>query len=204
MKTRKNIFFDMDWTLYQFPDSEWYSGSLLSKEVKKNLEKILARFKISDRDLFIQEAKDRNISYSTLAVEKFWISYNEYYNQVRDISPKNRVKVIEDVKEIVKSLKDKGLNVYILSDAPMVWISNVLTMLDIKDCFMEVYSGVWEINKEKWWLYELIPQTIRNNEGHFPDKHAIYLGSIPHYDYFLNKSECVPVRIKNKVSSSDL
>ncbi len=150
----KTILFDVDGTLYNFGQD--FNKSSLKKKVKKNAVRLLN----NKLDLTLEQAKDKIIEIEkecgedySLAFEKLGISREEYFNSTWNLN----VALNKDpiLREILLALKNKYF-LYIVSDAPFIWVNNVLKKLDVKDCFDSIYTGESDLRKNNGKIFEEI------------------------------------------------
>lgn len=144
-KFKKLMIFDMDGTLYNFKQ-----GSFGKSDLKK---KIIARAKTfvkdklnktdSEADKILQKIVSEYGEHISVGLEKkYGINRIEYFNSVWNINPKGLVKPTPELRSFLSRLIDRGYNIVIVSDAPRVWITNVLEYLKIADFFDgKIFSG---------------------------------------------------------------
>jgi len=147
---KKLLIFDMDGTLYTFKEGS-FSKSVLRKKVLENashyIAKKLNKSKSETRDIleYIEVKYGEDIS---LALEKeYGINKNDYFNVVWNISAKGIVKRKPRLREFLLKIREK-YSYALVSDAPIIWMMNVLKELDVEDIFKnKIYSGEGRLRK---------------------------------------------------------
>lgn len=141
---KKLIIFDLDGTLYALPGGA-YNKSPLRRRVLANAENFIA-LKLSQtkaearRTLgAVQKKYGEQIS---IGLEKeCGLSRYDYFNTVWDISARG---IVKKNPSLLKTLLELGktYTLALVSDAPQVWIKNVLTALSVEDIFRRsTFSG---------------------------------------------------------------
>lgn len=144
------IIFDMDGTLYDFKEGS-FSQSGLRKKVLENAKLYIAeslnKSKLEAEKIleYIGAKYGEDIS---VALEKeFGIDRGAYFNVVWNIPARGIVKKNPRLREFLLELGVK-YDYALVSDAPLIWVNNVLEELDIKDIFEnKIYSGEGNIRK---------------------------------------------------------
>src|SRR3989339_1388949 len=167
MKSHKSIIiFDLDGTLYHLRGGS-YDRSPLKRNVFKNVQKYIAT-KLSKNQL---EAKqilknihtEYNEQISIGLEEKYGIDRYDYFNTVWDIPPGDIVKGEHNLRKTLLTLR-KNFKLVIVSDAPQVWITNVLKELEIDDIFRNsVFSGEGNYRKGFGNAFSNIIQTLKTS-----------------------------------------
>lgn len=144
MDLKRLIIFDLDGTLYKLRGDS-YNKSSLKKKVLVNAQNFIA-LKLSKNKTaaenilnLIQKKYGEQIS---VGLEKeFGVNRYDYFDTVWNIPVKGIVRGTEDLRGVLLSLK-KEYRLVIVSDAPLVWIKNVLKELGIEDIFRgRIFSG---------------------------------------------------------------
>ena len=142
--TKKVLIFDLDGTLYQLRGGS-YAKSPLKRRVGENAEKFIAK-KLSIEQSYakciLNLVRDKYVEDISIGLEReFGIDRYEYFNAVWDIRAAEVIKMTHDLHEILRSLSQE-YRLVLLSDAPRVWINNVLNHLKVTDIFgKNVFSG---------------------------------------------------------------
>lgn len=147
---KKLIILDLDGTLYALPGGS-YSKSPLRRRVLANAENFIAaklsKTKSEARSILgaVQKKYGEQIS---IGLEKeYGLDRYDYFNVVWDIPARGIVKKNKGLRNLLLSLR-KTHNLALVSDAPQVWIKNVLTTLSVQDIFRNsTFSG--EGNRRK-------------------------------------------------------
>lgn len=143
-KRKKLIIFDLDGTLYQLPDG-LYAKSPLQRRVLANARNYIAarlsKSKTEARSILagVQRKYGEQIS---IGLEKeYGLNRYDYFNTVWNISARGIVKKNQDLRNILLELQ-KSYRLALVSDAPRVWIENVLAALSVSDIFHDnIFSG---------------------------------------------------------------
>lgn len=168
------IMFDMDGTLYNFKEGSFNKSELRKKilnNAKLYIAKSLNKSKKEAKNIleYIEKKYGEDIS---IALEKeFGIDKNNYFNIVWNIPTKGIVAKNSRLRKFLLELKMK-YRCAIVSDAPIVWINNVLKELNIKDVFKNtVYPGEGKIRKKFGNSFQFVA-----NELMFNPKNCIVVG----------------------------
>jgi FMN phosphatase YigB (HAD superfamily) len=147
----KLLIFDLDGTLYNFK-SGTFSKSKLQKIVLSNAKKFIeSQLKLSPKQSggILKSIISKYGEHISIGLEKdFNLSRSEYFNAVWNIKPIGIIAPNQKLRPFLMSLIKNKYKLVILSDAPNIWISNVLNFLNLKNIFKnDVYSG--ESNNRK-------------------------------------------------------
>jgi len=151
MKNKKKIIiFDLDGTLLKF-SADTFSKSLLGQKVLFNSElfiKNYLRVGSAKAKQVIKKIKNKYGEEVSIGLEKeYGISRLNFFNQVWNIKDKNFIKEDLVTREVLIKLQ-KNYLLYILSDAPRIWINIVLKKLSIEAFFENrIFSGEGEYRK---------------------------------------------------------
>jgi HAD superfamily hydrolase (TIGR01509 family) len=143
MNKKKLIIFDLDGTLYEFEGGS-YNGSPLSKQVRLNATKFLQnKLNLSEPEVkkhidYIFDEQDN----ASLIIEKdFGINRYDYFKAVWDIPAAGMITFNPELKQILQTLSINN-KLALVSDAPAVWVNNVLEELGVKQFFGEnIFTG---------------------------------------------------------------
>lgn len=147
---KKYIIFDLDGTLYKFKGGS-FDKSPLKKIIKKNSRKFIAE------QLQINDLKADSILKNIIKTYKEEISIGlekkcglnrfKYFNTVWNIPAENLVKYNSQTRSILNLLRKKYVLI-LVSDAPQIWIQNVIKVLKIKNIFKnKIFSGESDTRK---------------------------------------------------------
>jgi len=145
MKSKlKTIIFDLDGTLYELEGGSFRS-SPLSQKVRDNAQKYIAD-KLSktpaEAQVILEDIISRYREDISIGLEKeFDLDRYDYFQTVWNISAKGIVKPNGRLRGVLERL-NSNYRLVLVSDAPQVWINNVLQELDVKDLFDNyIFSG---------------------------------------------------------------
>jgi|GEM_PF-249701 len=147
----KMIIFDMDGTLYDLAGGS-YEKSQLKEKVTENILKFIGD-RLTKNPLEAQEIlnkiKEKFSNQISIGLEKeYSFDRLEYFNEVWNIPAKGIVAYTPGLKQTIVELAKK-YKLIIVSDAPRVWIDNVLTELGVRELFGDdIFSGEGDDRKE--------------------------------------------------------
>jgi len=150
MNKNKLIIFDLDGTLYKL-DGGSFLNSKLNKKILKNVVKYIQKKLKKNKkeaEIILKKIKKKYGENISIGLENdFKINRYDYFNFVWDIQPSQYIKKYPNLKKILAKL-NKNYEFVLMSDAPCIWINNVLNELDINIFFKnKIFSG--EGNKRK-------------------------------------------------------
>lgn len=144
-KPRKLLIFDMDGTLYNFKQGSFGKSDLKRKVIARAKTFVKNKLNITDSEAnkILQKILLEFGEHISVGLEKkYGINRTEYFNNVWNINPKDLVKPTPGIRSFLSRLINKGYSIVIVSDAPRVWITNVLRYLKITDLFAgKIFSG---------------------------------------------------------------
>lgn len=199
-KKNRLIIFDLDGTLYEL-DGGSFKDSSLRKEILKNVKDLITnRFSkdVTDAKKILQNIQEKYGEHLSIAFEKeFGMDRYEYFDEVWDIPARDIVKKTGNIKSILINLQ-KEFEMIILSDAPRVWIMNVLKELDIVDIFKnKIYSGEGDRRKGLNNAFSSIIKDLK-----FLPEHCIVVGDQENTDIIPAKKISMRAIFVNKKQSS--
>lgn len=144
-KPNKLLIFDMDGTLYNFKQGSFGKSDLKREVLLRAKAFIKTRLKNTDgeADKILKEILSEYGEHISVGLEKkYGINRIDYFNSVWNINTKDLVKPAPNLRSFLSRLIDEGYYIVIVSDAPRVWITNVLRYLKIADLFDgKIFSG---------------------------------------------------------------
>lgn len=148
---KKLLIFDLDGTLYKMRGST-YDKSPLKKRVIKNVLKFIAlKSRVDKRtsNIILNKITKKYGESISIGLEKdLNIDRLEYFNTVWNIPTDGIVNKSKNLNKILSNLSN-NYTLILLSDAPRVWINNVLSTLNVKNIFKNyIFSGEGNIRKE--------------------------------------------------------
>ena len=140
----KLIIFDLDGTLYKLKGGSFANSKLYKKILQNAVEYIQKNLNISRREaqktlIKIKNKHGENIS---VALEsEFGLDRYNYFKEVWNIDPEKYIEKYANLEDVLTKLS-KEYKFILMSDAPKVWIENVLKELNVKDFFEDnILSG---------------------------------------------------------------
>lgn len=150
MRKIESAVFDMDGTLYQFPDGGTFTQTPFGQTIARNVTRFISK----EFDLDEGAARQRMAELSTqfdgemsLGLEKkFGIDRMRFFDETWDLDPEEFVVGSADLRSALESISDVELR--ILSAAPRIWVDRVLGFLGIADVFEDrIFTGEPDIRK---------------------------------------------------------
>jgi len=162
--TKKLIIFDLDGTLYDFKGGSFQRSKLRQKILENAKKFIAARLKKSDRETarvlrdIIREYGE-NIS---IGLEKrFKLNRLDYFETVWNVPAWIFVQTNPSLRRGLLTLR-RRFDFLLLSDAPRVWVDNVLSELGVNDLFKDrIFSGEGDRRKVFGNVFEEVKRLFR-------------------------------------------
>lgn len=147
---KKYIIFDLDGTLYQFKGGS-FNRSTLKKKIIKNARKFIAdQLQINNlkAGLILKNIMRTYKEEISLGLEKkYGLNRFKYFNTVWNIPAENIVEYNYQTRALLNLLQKKNI-LLLISDAPKIWIQNVIKVLKIENIFKDkIFSGESDIRK---------------------------------------------------------
>ena len=142
---KKLIIFDLDGTLYKLQGGS-YGDSFLRQKVISNAKKYIAEHlgkkEVKEIENIFSVIEDKYGEDISLGLEKeYGLDRYDYFNVVWNIPAKDVVETDPALGNTLATLS-QNFTLSLLSDAPKIWISNVLKELDIERFFVGyIFSG---------------------------------------------------------------
>ena len=141
----------MDGTLYELQGGSFKASGLFNVIVSKtvlyierNLDKTTEEAKEILKKIFEQYGNSISIGLE----KEFNIDRHVYFNFVWDIDAEKHVQLCKDIFPLLQELK-KQYRLVLVSDAPRIWVNNVLQYLGVSEIFGEdIFSGEGDVRKE--------------------------------------------------------
>lgn len=144
-KFSKLVIFDMDGTLYNFKHGSFWKSDLKRIILLGVIGFIKSKLNKTDREAknILQEIRLEYGEHISVGLEKkYGVNRIEYFKNVWNLKPKDLVKPAPELRSFLSRLIDRGYYIVLVSDAPRVWITNVLRYLEIDDLFDgKIFSG---------------------------------------------------------------
>ena len=149
MEKIKAAIFDMDGTLYQFPNGTTFSSSPLGEAVKENVTLFIAKeFNLRDdeaRQKYIELQTRYNGEMSLGLEQEFGIDRLRFFEETWGIDPENIIIPEPNLKDELAQL---SIRCALLTSAPRVWATRVLNYIDIVNTFDNLlFTGEPDIRK---------------------------------------------------------
>jgi putative hydrolase of the HAD superfamily len=163
-KKKKLLIFDMDGTLYNFKEGS-FRKSGLRKKVLKNAELFIAK-KLSksraEAKIILNGIEKKYGEDISIAIEKeYGVNRYEYFDTVWDIPARKFIEKNTKLKSFLLDIA-KAYDYVLVSDAPKVWIKNVLDELKISDLFEgKIYSGERKKRKGFGNIFEYLAKRLK-------------------------------------------
>lgn len=203
-KKRKVIVFDLDGTFYALRGGS-YKKSTLRRSVLRNARQYIESKLSCDKKEALRILRGIQKKYGeqiSIGLEKeFGIDRYDYFNTVWDIPARGIVKKSRQLAEMFSALQ-KQYRFALVSDAPRVWIDNVLAELGIQSFFHgSIFSG--EGNRRKGFgnAFRNIVKTLKTNP-----KNCIAVGDQEETDILPAKKagmRTILVSRRNKQTAAD-
>jgi len=133
----KLIVFDMDGTLYKLKGGAFLDSKLNKKILENVLKFIQFKLKRSEKEarkILDDIKKEYGENISIALEEKYGFDRYDYFNYVWDIEPKSYIIKYSNLEDVLVRLT-KEYKFILMSDAPKIWIENVLKELNVERFF---------------------------------------------------------------------
>lgn len=156
------VIFDMDGTLYQFPNGTTFSSSPLGEAVKENVTSFIAEeFKLQDDEarLKYRELQMQYDGEMSLGLEQeFGIDRMSFFEETWGIDPEN---VIVPEPNLKDELAQLSIRCALLTSAPRVWATRVLGYIDVINIFDDlIFTGEPDIRKPNPEVFRAIAKIL--------------------------------------------
>lgn len=157
------IVFDLDGTLYAFKGNT-FKDSPLQKKILANAKRYLAtQLGVSQKEANgkLEALLSKYGEEISIGVEKeYGLNRFDYFETVWDIPARGLVTYSKGLRPLLLRLR-RQYDLYLLSDAPKVWIDNVLRALNVQDVFFgRVFSGEGDERKGFGNIFSLLPKRL--------------------------------------------
>ena len=132
-RNKPTIFLDMDGTLYAFKSGSFEKSLLKKRMIKNALLFMMDTLKVTmiESKNILKEIKTKYGENISVGLEELYdIPKDIYFDTVWDIKAKDIIKYDKKIKNLILNLKKK-YNIFIVSDAPRVWVTNALKEMQI-------------------------------------------------------------------------
>ena len=144
----KNILFDVDGTFYKL-NNGFRSSSIYREMRQRTIAFLSTTLKISEQkaeEEYERILKEYDQQLSIGFEKEFNISRTDYFNYAWDIDPRKHIEENENLQDIFKIISEK-YSIYLVSDAPLVWIKRVNSFFGIERYIKRICSGESDTRK---------------------------------------------------------
>jgi len=155
-QNRKIIFFDVDGTLYPIRERSFLESPLNKEIERRTVEHLVKTLNIQTdeaKDIFEYIKRKYPRLYSVGLNRKYGISREDYIRFVWGLNPREVVPPQKGLGNLLAEISQNN-DLFILSDAPRIWINNVLNYFDIQNWFNYIFSGVEIGLKKRFGLFK--------------------------------------------------
>lgn len=160
---KKLIIFDLDGTLYKLNGGSFKKSGIYKKVLEKTETYIVGKLNKTKKEakLILKTIlKEYGESISIGLEEKFKIDRYVYFNMTWNIPAKKYIKINSALRSQLIGIKN-NFDLALISDAPRIWINNVLKELKIEDIFTDnIFSGEGDTRKEFGNAFSRIIETL--------------------------------------------
>lgn len=154
--------FDLDGTLYEFNENSFRDTSIYLDLKKRSIQFISEKLKVSEEqagNMYNFVAQKYNFILSTGFQKEYGLDRNEYLNFAWDMDPSHHIQKNDKLSPFFLELS-RNNNLFILSDAPLIWINKILEYFQIKKYFKRIFSGGDMDLRKKGELYPYVLKTL--------------------------------------------
>lgn len=163
MQDKKILFLDMDGTLYPI-EKRSFLDSPIHDQIKERTILYICRklgFKNEKAEKIFHMLMQKYPKYYSIGLNKLYgLERREYLDFVWNMDASDLIKPQKKLRSFIKLLSSK-YDIYLISDAPKVWIENVSKFLDINDLLKGKFSGTDLNKKKKEGLFEYLIYLIK-------------------------------------------
>jgi FMN phosphatase YigB (HAD superfamily) len=152
---KKILMFDLDGTLYPYKGDSFRDTSLYEALRQRSLEFISEKLNIEIKEAaekydFI--AKKYDFILSNGFEKEYGIDRTEYLNFAWNMDPTQHIEKDKRLTSMLEELS-RTHDLFILSDAPRIWINKLLEFFEVGDYFKGIFSGGDNDVRKKNGLY---------------------------------------------------
>lgn len=149
MKEAEAIIFDMDGTLYTFPEGKTFGQSPFGQAIQQNVKEFIGKeFGLNEEEATqrYKELYARFDGEMSLGLERdFRIDRMRFFDTTWDINPKKFIIPANGLRDQLEKIDAERI---ILSAAPRVWVTKALSYMGIADLFNDrIFTGEPDIRK---------------------------------------------------------
>ncbi|MFH1823126.1 MAG: HAD family hydrolase [archaeon] len=162
---KKILFLDMDGTLYPIEKGSFLKSKTHDQIKKRTIQYICEKLNFSQEkaeEIFDLLMKDYPKYYSVGLKELYGLERREYLDFVWDMNASKLINVEKETIELIRLLSEK-YDIYLVSDAPKIWIENVSQYLGISNLLKGKFSGTDLNKKKKEGLFEDLISLVQKN-----------------------------------------
>lgn len=179
MEKAKLVVFDMDGTLYQFPDGGTFLEIPFGQAIQRNTREFIAReFDLNEKEAsaHYDELFEKFNGELSLGLERdFSIDRLRFFNETWNLDPEEFIIPEPGVREAIEGVSVERA---LLSAAPRVWVDRVLGFMGIADVFGgQIFTGEPDIRKPSPLAFQQILDAVG-----IEARYAISIGDQEHTD----------------------
>lgn len=163
---RPLVIFDLDGTLYRFREGSFKRSRLRRAILKRAEDYIATKLNISGREAgeVLKKITAEWKEHISISLEKrYGLSRYEYFNTVWNLPAKPFIKKDSFLLGVLRELA-KRYDFALVSDAPLVWIRNVLKELRVGSFFKgRVFSGESDVRKAFGNAIQIVAKKLKKN-----------------------------------------
>ncbi len=204
MKKIETVVFDMDGTLYNFPDGATFTQTPFGQAIGRNVERFIGQEFELDEAAAQERATELSVQFNgemSLGLEQtFGIDRMRFFAETWDLDPREFIVGRPDLRTALESIDSAELRV--LSAAPRIWVDRALGFLGVLDMFEDrIFTGEPDIRKP-------LPEAFRRAIGAkvVDPARTVSIGDQEHTDILparLVGMKTVRIAPKGTVSSAD-
>lgn len=161
MEKAKLVVFDMDGTLYQFPDGGTFLEIPFGQKIQQNTKAFIGReFELDEaeaakkhEELFVEFDGELSLGLE----RKYGVDRMRFFEETWSLDPAEFIIPEPGVREALEQVDAQRV---LLSAAPRVWVNRVLGFMGIADVFGErIFTGEPDIRKPSPLIFQQILNT---------------------------------------------
>lgn len=150
MENKKILFLDMDGTLYPIEKTSFLESEIHNQIRERTIEYICKKLKfgLKKAEEIFEMLMEKYPKYYSVGLKKLYgLERREYLDYVWNMDASKLIKPQINLRKLLEELSLR-YEIYLVSDAPKVWIESVSNFLNIDELLKGKYSGT-DLNKKK-------------------------------------------------------